>query len=204
MTLAGQWLNRPSEGGAPTVVLDLDDSLEGLTGSGRVFFPDGSPGTICEISIPRSFLKTELEVRLYWIPPGTISTVDTNKIRELFPEYAFADTAKINLEKEGDALRIRWLTSVGTKGDERLIRSDMDAPSLLISQKMGWEEFKKHALSKRAGDLIFRGQPKTYRVRTAFHRTYRKDLVKYVAQDIPAVYRQLSARTQHLFDLENP
>ncbi|MDQ3315597.1 MAG: FRG domain-containing protein [Verrucomicrobiota bacterium] len=41
-------------------------------------------------------------------------------------------------------------------------------------------------------------------MRTKFHRSHRKDLVKYVVEDIPLAYRTLTARTKHLFDLGNP
>lgn len=203
-TLAGQWMNRSADGAPPNVVLDLDDGPDGITGSGRIFFPDSSPGTICEVKLPHTFVREELTVPLYWMPHGSASMVDTVKIRELFPNYQFADTAHISIETVGETLRIRWRTGIGTEGDETLFRSDMDSPSEITSYEMSWEEFKAHALSRRAGELIFRGQPKTYRTRTAFHRTYRKDLVKFVAEDFPVVYRQLSARTQHVFDLEKP
>lgn len=203
-SLAGQWLNKPPEGGPPTVVVDLDDAPDGLTGSGRIFFADGSPGTICELKLPRTFEQHQLQVRLFWMPPGSASMVDTDEVRRRFSNYQFSDTADVTVRVEGESLRVLWQTDVETHGEHVLFRSDMNSPSEIPSQEMTWDEFKAHALSRRAGEVIFRGQPKTYRTRTAFHRTYRKDLVKYVAEDFPVVYRQLSARTKHIFDLEKP
>jgi hypothetical protein len=69
---------------------------------------------------------------------------------------------------------------------------------------MTWQEFKAFAQKNTAGSFVFRGQPAPYKLRTAFHRTYRKDLVRFVAEDLPVSHKLLTARTQHLFDLEKP
>ena len=127
--------------------------------------------------------------------------VDTLKIREHFPDHEFSDTAKIGLAFEEGCLRVNWSTEVGTKGHAVLTKTDMGTASELPAHKVDWQQFKEIALSSAPGSLIFRGQPKPYRLRTAFHRTYRKDLVRYVAEDIPTAHRQLTARTNHIFDL---
>src|SRR6202011_3485775 len=44
-------------------------------------------------------------------------------------------------------------------------------------------------------------QDNTRRLRTAFHRTNRKDLIKFMLRDIPALHRALSAQTKHVFNL---
>ena len=60
-----------------------------------------------------------------------------------------------------------------------------------------------YALSRRPRSFVFRGQDRPYRLRTSFHRTRRRDLVTYLAEDFPNAHHTLTARTRHLFDLRN-
>lgn len=201
--ISGQWLGYAEEGRSDLVVLDLDDGPNQATGSGRIFFSDGSPGAICFFQIPREVSQFELDgLPLFWIPPATADLVNSEQIRARFPESSFPDTANVKLERQGSDLKISWSTPIGTTGSAILKRSNMKAPSKIQAQQLNWEEFKKFALQRAPGTFIFRGQPATYKMRTAFHRSYRKDLVKYSVEDIPVAHRQLTARTTHIFDLE--
>ena len=200
-SLGGQWLGR-SDDHSSEFILDLDEDHEGYRGTARVFFTDGSPGAITEIELPQKFSSFELSKRLAWIPNGPPMIVDTRQIREQYPELKFSDTAEITVTFEKEELRVSWSTEIGTSGSARLTKSDMESASELDAQTVNWQQFRDIALSSAPGTLIFRGQPKPYRLRTAFHRTYRTDLVRYVAEDIPTAHRQLTARTSHIFNLE--
>ncbi len=56
------------------------------------------------------------------------------------------------------------------------------------------------AVAKR---LLFRGQRRQWRLRTPFHRSGRANMHLFALKDIPALRRHLSARTSHVFRLEN-
>ena len=95
--LAGQWLSEPAEG-ADVVVLDLDDGPEFVTGTGRIFFADGSPGTIVVVSIPKASKREIIEdCKLSWMPPNNASVANFQQIQELFPDYSFPETAMIKI-----------------------------------------------------------------------------------------------------------
>ncbi|VVT05842.1 FRG domain-containing protein [Erythrobacter sp. EC-HK427] len=202
LSIGGQWIGS-SEGNNSEIVLDLDESVDGYRGTVRIFLSDGSPGVVCELELPQDFDAFELKPRLVWIPDGPPRIVDTTEMRRLFPQQQFAETAVVKLKKAGPQLVLDWSTDIGTTGQVLLSRTDMNSPSELEAKTVTWEDFKDIALSNAPGSLIFRGQPKPYRLRTAFHRTYRKDLVRYVADDIPTAHRQLTARTDHIFNMEN-
>ena len=67
-----------------------------------------------------------------------------------------------------------------------------------------WSDFKSHSVKLEPSRFIFRGQTTTPQLRTAFHRTNRKDLILFMQRDIPTLHRVLSARTKHIFNLADP
>lgn len=202
-SLTGQWLNQASEDEAQ-IILDLDDDPPDSRGTGRVFFPDGSPGTICELTIPNQLDEIEIQTQLNWMPHDRPMVVDTEEIRKMYPKYSFSESAKIGIKRTENGLQIAWETDVDTTGVAELFRGNMEESSLLEAKQMTWPEFKEFALQNKHGSMLFRGQPKPYKLRTAFHRTHRKDLVRYAADDIPTAHKHLTARTNHLFDLDKP
>ncbi|MGZ8365631.1 MAG: FRG domain-containing protein [Nitrospira sp.] len=52
--------------------------------------------------------------------------------------------------------------------------------------------------------LLFRGQKEPWRLRTSFHRSGRADLMRFWHEDRQVLHRHLSARTNHVFNLDNP
>ena len=51
---------------------------------------------------------------------------------------------------------------------------------------------------------LFRGQRSTWPLKTAFHRTGRFDVLRFMGEDIQSLYKHLSARTKHVFNLDIP
>lgn len=66
---------------------------------------------------------------------------------------------------------------------------------------MSWDEFKEFVSKLDDRKFLFRGQNGAWRLRTSYHRRGRADLNIFVSQDIPALLRNLSARTKHYFNL---
>ena len=53
--------------------------------------------------------------------------------------------------------------------------------------------------------FMFRGQGSNqWRLRTAFHRTERSDIARFLLVDVAALHQHLSALTNHFFNLANP
>jgi hypothetical protein len=52
--------------------------------------------------------------------------------------------------------------------------------------------------------FIYRGQSQPWPLQTSFHRTSRKDLGRYLREDVQSLYRALTGRTRHIFDLAKP
>jgi hypothetical protein len=62
----------------------------------------------------------------------------------------------------------------------------------------------EYVSSLKSCRYLFRGQNEPWRLRTSFHRRGRADLGRFLNEDLPALYKHLSARTKHVFDLKNP
>jgi hypothetical protein len=104
------------------------------------------------------------------------------------------------------SLSIEWETDIKTKGAAKLVCPDAAAASsrVPIDCVTNWSEFAAYVLGLEPHRYIFRGQPEPWRLRTAFHRTRRKDLVTYVRGDLLKAHYTLSGQTRHFFDVRDP
>jgi hypothetical protein len=203
----GQWIGSATNGEAPgRIIMDIDDLGDRYRGTARLFI-EGDPGVVCEFTTSdKGSDHVFANVPLAWIPVGRAAIIDRAGISSAHPETTFPGTAQVSVHCHGESGVVSWETDLGTRGEGRLVRSRADLPSDLapLADVDTWGKFKEFALSQGPGQFIFRGQSEAFRLRTAFHRTHRKDLVRYVADDIPLAYRMLMARTRHLFDLSRP
>jgi len=99
-------------------------------------------------------------------------------------------------------LNFSYSTDIGVKGSGTLTISAADTPSdLEVDQKVqSWSEFKNLMTNSNLDGWIFRGQSTQHRLRTSFHRTNRKDLVRYVDEDIPELTRHFSDKEGSRFE----
>lgn len=103
---------------------------------------------------------------------------------------------------DSDTLKISWTTDIGISGEATLPRSKAAAESELMAVEKDWSAFKDYVAELEGRHFLFRGQNKPWRLRTAFHRAGRADVLRFLREDIPSVHRNLSARTKHVFNLE--
>jgi hypothetical protein len=67
-----------------------------------------------------------------------------------------------------------------------------------------WAEFREYVSGLKESRLLFRGQSGQWRLRTSFHRSGRADLARFLREDVQILYKHLSARTKHVFNLTIP
>jgi hypothetical protein len=99
---------------------------------------------------------------------------------------------------------MEWNTPIGTSGIIELKRLMADKPSELNPTENDWTAYKNYVTGLAGRRYLFRGQNSQWRLRTSFHRTGRADLNRFLTEDIPALHKHLSARTKHVFNLQNP
>jgi hypothetical protein len=119
------------------------------------------------------------------------------------PNIVFPNRAEADFRLDNDGLKVSWKTDIDTVGLAEIPKTRAGTPSAYIPlpEVDNWGKFKAYVNSLNHRRYIFRGQRNSLRLRTGFHRTGRADLLRFVAQDIPTLYRHLSQRTTHIFNL---
>lgn len=206
MRVEGQWIGVTDGDTVGRLIIDIDDCFSHFEGVARLL-AKGEPGIVCPIVTPDRSNSCKLQaIPLAWLEEGQTVLLGRDTIAAKYPDISFPQGADVEMERQGDTLKVSWESSVGMKGTAVLKRSDGGSPSELepISTVKTWDSFKEFALGQSPGKYVFRGQPEAFKLRTAFHRSHRKDLVRYTMKDIPSAHRLLTARTRHVFDLSRP
>jgi hypothetical protein len=205
----GQWIGSYSGTNTGLVVADLDDV--GTSYAGVVFAYDnnniGMPRTFAQVEIPKNRATFSLRVGLLHSERGSGLLLTPESLAQKFPGVQMPTHADTEWEVTPNQIVLKWRTDIGTNGVGWMIKSERQSPSLLIprSDLKTWEEFKKFVLALEPDRFVFRGHERsTWRLRTAFHRTGRASLMKFTAQDVPALHRHLSGLTTHHFNLNDP
>jgi hypothetical protein len=207
----GQWLGRYSGSNSGVLVIDLDDLVTYYEGRGFAYddnYPT-LPATFSIIKTPDKTTGCELCLDLLPVNPRTGEPQPWDQIAALYPPgIAFPSkaTAKLALGADGRTLNVTWQTNIGTFGTASLPKTRAGDPTDYKPRPdvSNWLDFKNYVNSLEHRRYIFRGQRQLKRLRTGFHRTGRADLSRFQTNDIPTLYRHLSQRTTHIFDLGNP
>lgn len=204
LSLEGQWQGPAySEGAQGLAIIDIDAEFDCYRGTARLFI-EGEPGATSEFQTRDKQHQTVefFGLHLSWIPEDRAMCFSGPAIRLEQPDVLFPDKVDLSFALEGNNLIAKWKTDLGREGRAELEKSAAARPSeIRVEEISNWEAFKAFSLEQKPWKPIYRGQAESFRLRTKFHRSHRKDLVKYVSIDIPLAYRTLTARTNHLFDL---
>ncbi|MGR3179123.1 MAG: FRG domain-containing protein [Candidatus Anammoxibacter sp.] len=142
--------------------------------------------------------------------------VKESKLEGILDKFAPLSNLQENnivLPKEGsisgivDGINIRgaWETDIGTKGNFDVNNFDKYT-NTSANETVIWDEFRDWAFSlkKKAPGIIFRGHSSnTYSLQTSFHRTGRRDLVRYSTTDVNFLAHYVSATTGNKYNLND-
>ena len=111
--------------------------------------------------------------------------------------------AEADFELANGTLKVRWKTDIETFGTAAISATCAGEPSEYkpLAEVNSWAKFKSYVIDLEHRRFIFRGQRDPMRLRTGFHRTRRANLLRFLNQDIQTLYRHLSQRTTHIFNL---
>lgn len=202
----GQWIGRYSGSASGKLVIELDD--RGTFYEGWVYAYDDDPerpGTCAPFKTSNKLEQFSIRLPLFGISKLS-GCCEPAQVEKDYPNVRFSKHADVTIQKQADELAVSWTTDLGVNGSATVARGYPDRESELkpLAAVSDWVSFKKYANSLDPGHYIFRGQNCIKRLRTAFHRTGRADLVRFRNTDILTLHRHLSSRTRHLFDLSIP
>tara|TARA_R110000787_G_scaffold284354_1_gene397971 strand:- start:1091 stop:2203 length:1113 start_codon:yes stop_codon:yes gene_type:complete len=204
---SGQWTGWNVGTNEGAVVIDLDRLEHDVAGHFYLYEKAGDvAGTVGEIRFSNDRLPETLMVQarpFHGLLGRELSEVE---FEEAFEDYEFPSRTRIDFSQSGRNISASWISTIGTSGTVILTRgNDRQASQVTpITNVSNWDSFKRHIKEWEHEEFIFRGQPASWPLRTAFHRTSRSDLIPFVRRDIPKLYNQLSGQLKHLYDLRDP
>jgi hypothetical protein len=203
----GQWIGDYGGTVSGTVMVNVDDRGSYFEGVAYLR-PSGTDVPITGVSFrtvdkARDFaFKTS---NIWAIDPRTGHSTSWDSIKDLYPSgFLVSNEAEVAGSWDERHLTLSWRTDIGSSGNCDLPRTRADQPSELNATKMTWADFKQFVDSLGGPRNLFRGQSEPWRLRTAFHRSGRANVIRFLDEDIRALHRHLSVRTRHLFDLSVP
>jgi hypothetical protein len=180
----GQWIGRYTGSNTGLLVVEIDDM--GTHYEGRAFAYDDNPllpGTVVLIKTPDKAKHYQQNLELFPINPRTGDPGTWDQIAQHFPAgTAFPRRADVTLNRTGKNLKVSWTTDMGTSGAVDIPKTRAAEPTEYqpLPDVTDWKQFKQHVNSLEHRRYIFRGQRQPLRLRTAYHRTERADLTRFL------------------------
>ncbi len=201
----GQWTGLYSGSNKGSITVNLDDM--GGYYEGIAYLIDQNP----QLPTVAAILKTPNKAKNFKFKTDIIlsNNPDTHflqsweDVEKFYPGVTFPKEAEIDGEFSDKELKIAWKTDIGTQGSAILPKSKAGMPSEYAALDQNWEDYKKYISTLEGREHLFRGQNCASRLRTNFHRSGRADLGKFLQNDIQTLHKHLSARTRHIFNLDN-
>jgi FRG domain len=206
--MKGQWFGRFSGTNNGVAVLEMDEVGGYFEGRAYVFDDNTAlPSTAAFVRIPadsNSFTIDKLP--LTPLDPVTMDFTEWRYMKDRFPDVSFPNTADTEWQWDDKSVNVKWKTDIGTFGEASLEKSTARRPSELKPLEIhSWDDFRKYVRELEHYRYIYRGQESSeWRLCTAFHRTERSDLVRFLQVDVAALQQHLSSLTAHVFNLFNP
>ena len=202
----GQWIGNYTGSSHGMIIVNIDERSTHY--QGVVYLLESNTALP---SVAASFNTPDKSRDLHF---RTVGIAPVNPLTGLFDVWDNVKThyPDVNLSKYADVegswdealLKLRWNTDIGVAGSCELPRSNANRPSELRVLGTQWEEYKAYVATLEGRRYLFRGQNDPRRLRTSFHRTGRADLVRFLAEDIQVLHKQLSAQIKHVFNLKDP
>jgi hypothetical protein len=203
--MEGQWIGTFSGTNSGLAVLDLDDAGTHFEGHAFAFDSNQSvPSVMFDVTTDGRNLQQSLTTKLIAaVRPNAPAVMSPEEVINEYPNIAVPQEVSVNIDANSNSMNIVWETSAGTSGLAKLQKSKACTKSKYKPRPdiTCWHEFTEFSLDLPSRKYIFRGQDCVNRLRTSFHRTRRKDLVRYLKNDIPRAHHTLTAKTKHLFNL---
>lgn len=202
--MRGQWIGKFSGSTSGSIIINIDEFASFYQGIAYLLQDNQD--------IPNSavYFRTENKDSNFRFLTSQISAINSwqipdnwENVKQYYPNAMIANSAEVRGNWTEKTLTLGWQTDIGTHGICRLSYSKSSQKSQIKSKKTNWENFKKYISKLGNKKFLYRGQKEAWRLRTSFHRTGRNDVQRFISEDIQILHKHLSARTKHVFNLEN-
>jgi FRG domain len=204
--MKGQWIGRYSGTFDGQIVVNVDEYQEHYQGIAYLIDDNkAAPRVAVGFRTPNKgheFILRTTEINVF--DPVSQQTSTPDSVQQYFPGVPMADFVDVKISWTDDELRISSTTNIGRTTNCIIQRRSPHRPSELPADSYSWDKFKQYVAALAGRSFLFRGQNRPWRLRTSFHRTGRADVMRFQREDFLELYKQLSARTKHVFNLLLP
>jgi hypothetical protein len=202
----GQWVGTYMGSSSGQIVLNVDERSSFYEGTAHLL-QDDQKGLNAAAAFHTTNKENKFQFRtdvILGINPISGAAIQFNDLKDRNGGEAFPQYADVSGEWNSDTLKLSWVTDTAAQGSCILPKSRADQPSELVAQVMNWVTYKEYVSTLKESRYLFRGQNEPWRLRTSFHRTGRANLSRFLNEDVQMLHKHLSARTNHVFNLEIP
>jgi len=202
--LKGQWIGKIKGANTGRIIINIDDLVNNY--GGCVYIIPANRALPSSAARFQTKNKSEnFEFKIYPKPydPKRIGILcEWEEIKNFYQGISFPNEADVAGYFKENTLYLTRKTDSSTEIEAVLIRMPNIDTSAIKASIKSWKEFKTEVTALLGHKYIFRGQQKCNKLRTAFHRKGRYDLGRFRSEDIPLLYKRLSAKTSHVFNLD--
>jgi hypothetical protein len=203
----GQWLGSYSGSSKGRIILNVDELSSNFAGVASLHSEDNQLPSVA-VGFHTANKDRNIIFRTDWIHPiDHVSgmPVSWDSIKGQYRDgISISRYADVTGTWDENRVTLSWTTEIGSAGNCVLPRSQADQPSTIVPSIKDWEGYKAYVATLEMRRNLFRGQNKPWRLRTSYHRAGRADLLRFLQEDVQVLHKHLSARTKHVFDLNNP
>jgi len=220
MKMNGQWMGNASATTTDTTnylcMLNLDLKDESYEGRVLLFYlPFKKVSSVAQVKINKNGFDSnngKFTGKLYNFLPLRFENYTVGRWEDFpaIPKNQIPETGKVEGCLNENKVTGKFETDKKDYGEFTLDFYSSTEPSDYPSERISWEDFKNRILKDiQYQKLIFRGQAGgegrgKRRLRTLFHRTGRADIFRYRDEDIPTLYRYISAFPGCRFNINDP
>lgn len=204
--MKGQWLGSFKGDVEGKIMLNIDELKDHFEGVAYLTPHDQAlPRAVAFFVSDSKEEKLETSTYLNAVDPRTGFQCQWEQIKQQYPKVdEFSDEGKVKLTLMSNQLVVSFSLKNGPKITSELNQPEKTKESKIQGVKKSWNDFKSMISEYSDSKYLFRGQKKTWKLQTSFHRRGRFRLNKFLQEDIRQVHQRLSAITPHYFDLSIP
>lgn len=204
LKVSGQWTGQLSGQTPGLGVLELEEEDGLIIGTAYLYPHDFQiVPALVRFSFPLPLANQQFTgVPVYPFSPELGAVITREQMATLYPVSDVSTSANLTLSFNEQGAFVTFDTAL-TSGFGILTRGHTQ-PSALHSLPMTWEQFKSQVTTWDKRRLVYRGQSEPWRLRTSFHRTWRKNLDTYTALLVRETHKALANHLTQPLDFTKP
>ena len=203
--MKGQWIGRTTGDQVGQIIVNVDDLGDHFSGVAFTIPDDAKlPSSASFFDTKDKSSDFSFTALTSPIDPVTSLPCRWQDVQSLYPEMSHSSRADILGHFEENILSFNAKTDLGIAIKSNITRKPFSDRSDLSGEIKTWDEYKSYVAQLSKSEYLYRGQSKPWKLRTSFHRRGRYNLTRFLTHDIPRLHQRLTARTKHVFNLDNP